>query len=151
MATATAGMAALAGRGYTDTRIVLWGESLGTGVAVPLAAARRVGGVVLEAPFTAVVDRAQEIYWWAPARILVKDRFESLAQIDRIAAPLLIVHGERDTVTPAAHGRRLLAAAREPKRGVFYPRAAHTDLPEHGMTEAIIEFIATLPRDGAPR
>lgn len=149
-ATAVRGIDALAARGIAGRRLVLWGESLGTGVAVPLAAGRGVGGVILEAPFTSVADRAQEIYWWTPARSLVRDRFDNLGRIAAIDAPLLIVHGERDTVTPAAHGRRLLDAAREPKRGIFYPMGAHTDLPEHGMTQAIVEFIAALPPPTSP-
>ncbi|MBL8697808.1 MAG: alpha/beta hydrolase [Alphaproteobacteria bacterium] len=145
LAMATAGLEAAATRGHAGTRVVLWGESLGTGAAVALATAVPVGAVILEAPFTSVADRAQEIYWWTPARRLVRDRFDNLSRIDRIGAPLLILHGDLDTVTPASHGRRLLEAAREPKRGIFYPGGGHTDLPEHGMTDAIIGFLATLP------
>lgn len=150
VAMGSAGLDALAQRGVAGGALVLWGESLGTGVAVALAAERRVGAIILEAPFTAVADRAQEIYWWTPARHLVHDRFDSRARIDRIAAPLLILHGERDAVTPASHGRRLLAAAREPKRAIFYPQGGHTDLTEHGMTEAIIAFIADLKPIATP-
>jgi pimeloyl-ACP methyl ester carboxylesterase len=146
VATALAGLDALAARGIAGARVVLWGESLGTGVATQLACARPVAGVVLEAPFTSVATRAQEIYWWTPARWLVRDRFDNLGRIAAIGAPLLVAHGEQDVVTPARHGHALLAAALAPKRGFFAPQAGHADLTEHGMTAAILGFIADLPR-----
>jgi len=133
--------------GIEPRRLVLWGESLGTGVATRLAVGRGVAGVVLEAPFTSVADRAQEIYWWTPARWIVLDAFDNLSRIAKLGAPLLIVHGERDETTPAAHGRRLLAAAAEPRRGVFFPEGGHVDLVEHGMMREVLSFIASLPTE----
>ncbi len=150
VAAALDGFDALEATGVDGARIVLWGESLGTGVALHVAASRRVAGVVLEAPFTSVAGRAQEIYWWTPARWLVHDRFDNLSRIGAVGAPLLIAHGEQDRVTPAAHGRRLLAAAPEPKTGFFVAQAGHVDLPEHGMIHEILRFVATLPRPVAP-
>lgn len=150
VAAALAGLDALSARGLRGDRIVLWGESLGTGVATQLACARRVAGVVLEAPFTSVATRAQEIHWWTPARWLVRDKFDNLARIGGIAAPLLIVHGEQDRVTPVAHGRRLLDAAAEPKSGVFPPLAGHADLCDHGMIGEVLRFVERLPRAPAP-
>ncbi len=140
-----AALRALEARGVGGDRVVLWGESLGTGVAIQLAADNRVGGLILEAPFTAVADRAQEIYWWMPARRLVLDRFDSLARIRDIKAPVLVGHGEQDRVTPPDHGRRLLAAANEPKRGVFFPTGGHIDLVDHGLMSEILSFLAELP------
>lgn len=124
--------------------VVLFGESLGSGVAVPLAAEREVAALILEAPFASAVDVGAEHYWYLPVRLLMKDRFDSLAVIDRVRAPLLIVHGERDAVTPASQGRKLLAAANEPKRGVFLPAAGHNDLFEHGAARIELEFLAGL-------
>ncbi len=149
LAAATAALHALDARAIAGQDIVLWGESLGTGVAVQLAAQRPVGGLILEAPFTAVADRAQEIYWWMPARALVRDRFDNIARIAAITAPLIVVHGELDQVTPADHGRRLLAAANEPKRGVFFPRGGHIDLAEHGMIGEILRFLGDLDAGAA--
>lgn len=148
-AAADGGMAALAEHGIAAARCVLWGESLGTGLATRLAMTWPVGGVILEAPFTSVADRAQEIYWWTPARWLVRDRFDNLARIGALGAPLLIAHGARDSVTPIAHGRALLAAAAAPKRGVFLPEAGHVDLDQHGMMPEILRFLATLPETAA--
>jgi pimeloyl-ACP methyl ester carboxylesterase len=134
----------LRSQGVRDEDIVLWGESLGTGVATMIASTRRVGGVVLEAPFTSVADRAQEIYWWTPARWLVRDRFDNRARIAALHAPLLIAHGARDEVTPIAHGRALLAAAAEPKRSFFVEHAGHVDLVDFGLIVAIRSFLAEI-------
>lgn len=131
------------------TRMVLWGESLGGGIATRLAAdaAAEKGpmqGLVLQAPFTSVHERAAEIYRFVPARWLVLDRFDNLSRISRIAAPLLVVHGEADSVIPASHGRRLFAAAAQPKLGVFIPGADHNDLPDFGLADRVLEFLERL-------
>ena len=81
-----------------------------------------------------------------PARWLVLDRFDTLGRIADIGAPLLVVHGEADTIVPAAHGRRLLEAAGPPKAGLFIPGAGHNDLAGFGLVERIAEFIEALGR-----
>jgi uncharacterized protein len=131
----------LAGKGIEPADIVLWGESLGSGVAVYLAACREVGGVILEAPFTSVAAAAQRHYPFVPAAFLIRDRFDSLSRIDRVAAPLLILHGARDMVVPIRHGRALLAAATAPKEGWFSPAAGHENLAQFGALEAAMSFI----------
>ena len=128
--------------------VVLLGESLGGGVAVRLAAERAPAAVILEAPFASAVAVGAERYWWLPVSLLMKDRFESIRWIGAVRAPLLIVHGERDRVVPAEHGRRLLAAANEPKQGAFLPGAGHNDLFEHGAAAIELEFLSRLPRPG---
>ena len=131
----------LAGQGVPAERIVVFGESLGSGVAVRMASERRLGAVILEAPFTSAADAGQRAYPFLPVRLLIRDRFDSLSRIGSIGAPLLIVHGERDRVVPADHGRRLLAAAAEPKEGVFLPDAGHNDAFEHGSLTVALEFL----------
>jgi fermentation-respiration switch protein FrsA (DUF1100 family) len=149
---------ALVERGIATERVVLWGESLGGGIATRLAAERRVAGVILQAPFTSVADRAQELYPFVPARLLTLDRFDNLSRIAAIGAPLLIVHGADDPIVPAEHGRKLLDAAREPKRGVFIPNADHNDLYAYGLVDHVRAFLADLEQPaegidpgGAPR
>lgn len=137
-------LAFLAARGIEAGRIVVLGESLGSGVATELAARIRFRALILEAPFTSVPEVAQRHFWFLPARALMRDRFPSLARMPRIAVPILIVHGERDAVTPVVHGRRLLAAATAPAQGVFLPRAGHNNLWDHGGFEAIKHFIDRL-------
>jgi fermentation-respiration switch protein FrsA (DUF1100 family) len=133
----------LAARGVAAASVVLYGESLGGGVAVQLATERAVGGVVLEAPFTSMAAAAQYHYPWTPARWLVRDRFDNLAKIARIHAPVLILHGEADGVVPVAMSRRLLAAANEPKAATFLPAAGHNDAHLHGLAAAVLSFIST--------
>ena len=137
------GRAALAHVGE-GAPIVLLGESLGSGVAVRLAAERAPAGLILEAPFTSAADVGARAYWWLPVRLLIRDRFDSLRWIGRVQSPLLLLHGERDDVVPPEQGRRLLAAANEPKRGVFLPRAGHADVFEHGAAEHVLDFLERL-------
>lgn len=122
-------------------RLVLWGESLGSGVAVALAARRQIGCLVLEAPFTSVAKAAQLHYPVIPAALMVRDKFDSLSRIGRVEAPILVLHGERDTVVPARMGHALLAAATAPKEGWFAPEAGHESLSQFGALDAAIAFI----------
>ena len=140
-----AALAYLAGRGVAADRVVLYGESLGTAVAVRLATEQRVGAVVLEAPFTSAVDIGAAAYPFVPVRWLMLDRFNSLSRIAHIGAPLLVLHGGMDATVPIAHGRRILAAAAEPKEGRFYDAAGHNDPPAFSGAE---EVIAGLARHG---
>jgi uncharacterized protein len=122
-------------------RVVLWGESLGAAVAVDLAARRQVSGVVLEAPFTSVAAIAQLHYPYAPAALLIRDRFDVLSRIGRIRSPLLVMHGGRDMIVPIRFGRALFDAAPPPKERWFEPRAEHENLAAFGALEVALAFI----------
>lgn len=140
-----AALAFLKDAGVPAKRWVLYGESLGSGVAVQLAHAQAatdpVGAVVLEAPFTSMAAVAQHHYPFVPALWLVKDRYESLDKIAAIKAPLLVIHGERDDVVPVTFGRTLFAAAREPKESHWISRGGHNDLHDHGLAAKAIDFL----------
>ena len=125
-------------------RIVPWGELLGTGVAVALAAERPVGGVILDAPFTSAADVGAAAYPFLPVRWLIRDTFRSERRIARVQAPILILHGERDTVVPIRFGERLFALANEPKRLVRFPTGGHGDLDAYGAIDAVRAFLAGL-------
>jgi fermentation-respiration switch protein FrsA (DUF1100 family) len=127
---------------YPAQRIVLWGESLGTGVALALASERPVGGVILDAPFTSAVDVGAAAYPFVPVRWFMKDPFRSDRRIAKVNAPLLVLHGERDTIVPIHFGERLFALAREPKRMVRYPLGGHVDLDQYGALDAVRAFLA---------
>jgi uncharacterized protein len=131
----------LAGAGITPDRLVIYGESLGSGVAVLLAAQRKVAGLILEAPFTSVAEVAQHRYSFIPASALVRDRFDSLARIAHVRAPILVLHGERDRVVPVRFGRALFDAAPEPKEFWLAREAGHEDLVQYGAFEAVLEFL----------
>ena len=131
---------AFAAARHPAARLVLWGESLGSGVAVALAAERPVARLVLEAPFSSAVDVAASAYPFVPVRWLMKDQFRSDLRIGKVAAPVLIVHGERDAVVPIKSGERLYALITAPKRFVRVPGAGHEDLGNRAV-EAARAFI----------
>jgi fermentation-respiration switch protein FrsA (DUF1100 family) len=132
---------AFAAARYPASRIALWGESLGSGVAIALAAEKSVARVVLESPFTSVADIAAQVYWFLPVRWLIKDSFRSDLRIGKVTAPVLILHGERDTVVPIASGERLYALIGAPKRFVRLPGGGHNDLGAHGALDVAREFL----------
>jgi uncharacterized protein len=127
---------------YPATRIALWGESLGSGVAVALAAEKPVARIVLESPFTSIADIGAQIYWFLPVRWLIKDRFRSDLRIGKVTAPVLIIHGERDQVVPIAFGERLYAQINADKRFVRFPSGGHNDLGAQGALDIAGKFVA---------
>jgi hypothetical protein len=148
-ADARAGLDFLKSEGVTPNDIVLLGESLGSGVAVEMAAelgraGTPVKALVLEAPYTSTTDVAAGVYWFLPVRVLMKDKFESLEKIGDIDTALLVIHGEHDRTIPVVLGQRLLAAAAEPRTGIFIPNAGHNDLAAHGSDRHILDFLAEL-------
>jgi fermentation-respiration switch protein FrsA (DUF1100 family) len=118
----------LASRGIAGRDLVLYGESLGSGVAVRMASERAVAAVILEAPYTKIADVAAFHLPFVPVEWLLRDRFDSLSRIADIHVPLLIVHGDRDTLIPSTLGRALFAAAREPRRALWIANGSHSDL-----------------------
>jgi fermentation-respiration switch protein FrsA (DUF1100 family) len=130
---------------YPARRIVLFGESLGTGVAVALAAGHEVAGVILDAPFTSAADVGAAAYPFAPVRWFLKDKFRSDERIGRLSAPLLMLHGDADRIVPIRFGEKLFAMAREPKRFVRFPGGGHVNLDDFGAAKVIKEFLAQLP------
>jgi hypothetical protein len=122
-------------------RIVAFGESLGTGVAVALAATHRVGRLVLEAPFNSAVEIGARVYWFLPVRALMKDTFRSDLRIGKVTTPVLVLHGERDRVIPIASGERLFSFANEPKQFVRFAQGGHDDLERYGALDAVRRFL----------
>jgi len=141
----------LLAKGVRADDIVLYGESLGSGVAVQVAAQRPAGGLILDAPYTSIVDVAELHYPYLPARLLMRDRYDTLRHIGKVEAPLLIVHGGRDALIPIDMGRRVLAAARAEKRMVELPGAGHSDHAQFGSFEAIQAWLGERFAQQAPR
>ena len=124
-------------------RIVVFGRSLGSGVAVQLAARRPVRAVVLVSPFDSLRSVARKQYPFVPVSLLLKHSFDSLAHAPDIDAPLLVVAGEHDRLIPPAFARRLHDAWAGPKQWTLIPQADHNDI--HARPEywnAIREFLA---------
>jgi fermentation-respiration switch protein FrsA (DUF1100 family) len=133
---------AFAAKHYPAERIVLWGESLGSGVAVALGARHRVGRIVLEGSFTSAADVGAHAYRFLPVRLLMKDQFRSDLRVATVTAPLLFLHGGRDWVVPIALGERLYALANEPKQFVRFSDAGHEEVDMYGAQDVVRVFLA---------
>jgi len=101
--------------GVAPERVVIYGHSLGSGVATHLASRVKAAGMIVEGAFTAVADRGQELYPWLPVRLISSNDFDSIGRISAIPMPKLFIHATNDEVIPYAHGQRLYAAAQAPK------------------------------------
>ncbi len=134
--------------GLRPRDIVVYGESLGSGVAVQLAAQKPVGGVILDAPYTSTVDVGKRRYPFLPVDALMQDRYDTMRNIGQVKAPLLIVHGDRDTVVPFDLGRKVFEAANQPKTFVPFPGAGHDDHYLFGSYDTILGWIRKLRSPG---
>ena len=143
-----AARAYLAGRPDVDaSRIVYFGESLGTAVAIDLAVEHPPAALVLRSPFTSMADVGQHHYPFLPVRLLLRDRFAAIDQIRRIQVPLLVIAGGHDRIVPIENSRRLYDAAVAPKTLLVLPGADHNDaelLAGEEMIRAIVRFLQPL-------
>lgn len=126
---------------YPADHIVAWGFSLGTGVAVAIAAEHPVGKLILEAPYTSTVDVAASLFRFVPVRLLMRDPFHSDRRIADVNVPLLIMHGDADPAIDIRFGERLFALAHEPKQFVRFPGGGHENLDDFGAIETARHFI----------
>lgn len=108
----------LISKGYAPEQIVIFGRSLGGGVATELATRQQPAAVILESTFTSVPDRGAELYPWLPVKLLARTHYDNLAKISRINSPLLVLHSPVDELIPFHHGQRLYQVANSPK--AFY-------------------------------
>jgi fermentation-respiration switch protein FrsA (DUF1100 family) len=130
----------LIAKGIAPQNIALLGESLGSGVAVQIAAQKQVGAVALNAPYTSTADVAARIYWWLPVQLLMKDQFKSIDFIAKVKVPLLFVHGDRDVLIPLEFGKRLFAAANESKEMEIIQGFGHDAMFEEVTWAREVEF-----------
>lgn len=128
-------------------RIVIYGHSLGSAVAIELATSVPAAGLIVEGALTSVPDRGAELWPLVPVRLIARNRFPSLDRIGRVPMPVLVVHGRDDITIPIAHGRRLFQAASEPKT-FLEVAGGHDDAYSVGAWEyeqGIGRFLASLP------
>jgi len=139
---ARAAYASLIAEGVAPGDIVIHGFSLGSAVAVQLAAERDARALILEAPMTATLDIATEnAPRFVPMGLLMRDTFLSRDYIGRVHYPVLVAHGDQDETIPFAMGERMFALANEPKRFHRYAGGHHDDLPERGLYDDIFTFL----------
>ena len=109
----------LKAQGLNKKNIILYGESLGTGVATELASKNNFGGIILESPFTSMADTAKIYYPYLPVNLLLKDRYDTKSKIKDIETPILIMHGKKDNIVPQKMGLELFEKANDPKFSYF--------------------------------
>ena len=109
------------------SQIILYGESLGTGVAVEIASKNNFNSIILESPFTSIENSAKIYYPYLPVSFLLKDRYDSISKIKKINSPILIMHGRKDDIVPFFMGKKLFEKANSPKDSYF------TDIDDHMM------------------
>ena len=131
----------LRAQGYHDKDIVIHGHSLGTGVATYVASQRPARALILEAPFTAASDVGAERYPYIPVSLLMQDKFLSRERIKDVHMPVLIAHGDHDSVVPFAEGQQLFALANEPKTFVRVPGGEHNTLVRDGIYHDYWRFL----------
>lgn len=128
-------------QGLPEDRIVILGESLGTAVAVQLAAEKSPKAVVLLAPMYSVLERAQATYPFLPVRRLLKDTWLSADYIEQISSPLLVIHGTADRLIPIQSGFNLFDKAPEPKEFNGVKDAGHNNLYSYSIVTIIHRFV----------
>ncbi|MBL1148506.1 MAG: alpha/beta hydrolase [Proteobacteria bacterium] len=119
-------------------KIFIYGESIGTGVAVQMATEFKAAGLILEAPFTGAASVAKSIYFMIPIDLLLKDRYDNIDKIGHLDMPLLIIHGTDDNIVPQTEGGRLYNAAPQPKAFASIDGGGHNNLWDFTQTPAVI-------------
>ncbi|MGF1620912.1 MAG: alpha/beta hydrolase [Rhodomicrobiaceae bacterium] len=132
----------LRGLGVPSRDILAYGESLGSGVAVQLAATHEVGALILDAPYTSLPAIGKRLYPFLPVETFMTDRFDSERHIAKVRAPILILHGTNDGVIPVELGRELFETAHEPKVMAELEGAGHSDIYMFDALEHLERFIA---------
>lgn len=135
--------------GVLPKDIIIHGHSLGSGVATYVASKRDAKALILETPFSAAVEVAQERFPWLPVGLLMKNRFESTKYIKEVNAPILIVTGGKDQVIPAKFGRKLYEFAPSPKQYVYFQNSNHNTMTKDGIYPVIFSFLKVTDMDFA--
>ena len=127
--------------GVKDKDIIIYGESLGTAVAIDLASRYKFSGIILESPFTSIADAAKIYYPYLPIDLLIKDRYDSLKKIKNINIPILIMHGKKDDVVPFKMGVELFEKANNPKFNYFSDNDDHMMEFNDQLMNALRKFL----------
>ena len=134
----------LLNKGIKETDIIIYGESLGTGVATHLSQNRNFAGLILETPFTSMVDAAKTFYPYIPVKFLLKDKFENKKKIKNIDLPILVMHGEADQIVPFSMGKKMFELANEPKYSYFTKHDNHMMEFDGNLIKALNSFLEGL-------
>ena len=134
----------LINQGVTEENIIIYGESLGTGVATEIAQNKNFAGVILESPFTSMIDLGKKYYPIFPVKLLLKDKYESEKKIKNLKSPLLVMHGKKDKIVPFYMGKKIFDMANNPKFNYFTEMDDHMMNYDENLINEIDLFIRTL-------
>ena len=130
--------------GLNEEDIILYGESLGTGIATEIAQNSNFAGLILETPFTSMVDAAKNVYPYIPVGLLLKDRYENYKKIKNINIPILVMHGEADQIVPFRMGKKIYDIAKQPKYSHFTKYDDHMMEYDENLISELKKFIKSL-------
>ena len=131
-------------QGVKQENIVLYGESLGTGVALEIVQNKNFAGIILETPFTSMVAAAQNFYPYIPVSLLLKDRYENEKKVMSTNIPIMVMHGEKDTIVPFSMGKRIFELANDPKYSYFTKYDNHMMDYDDQFINALKKFLKSL-------
>ena len=131
-------------KGVDEKNLILYGESLGTGVATHLAQNKNYAGVILETPFTSMIDAAKNFYPYIPINLLLKDKFENFKKVKNINSPILVMHGEVDQIVPFSMGKKIYEIANNPKYSYFTKYDDHMMEYDENLVLALKSFFNSL-------
>ncbi len=131
-------------KGLKEEDIIIYGESLGTGVATHLAQNKNYAGIILETPFTSMVDAAKNFYPYVPVNLLLKDKFRNEDKVRNIYSPILVMHGEADQIVPFEMGKRIFEIANEPKYSYFTKYDDHMMEYDFDLVNSLNSFFESL-------
>ena len=130
--------------GLTEKDIIIYGESLGTGVATEIAQNNNFAGLILETPFTSMIDAAKNFYPYIPVDLILKDKYKNNIKIKNINIPLLVMHGEADQIVPFWMGKKIYEIANKPKYSYFTKYDDHMMEFDKNLVLTLKTFIKSL-------
>ena len=127
-----------------EDQIIIYGESLGTGVSIEVAQNKKFAGIILESPFTSMVDAGKFYYPYLPVSLLLKDRYETIKKLKNINIPILIMHGKKDRIVPFHMGKKVFEKANEPKFSYFPDNDDHMMDYNEDLLKSLSTFFKTI-------
>ena len=130
--------------GVVEKDIIIYGESLGTGIATEIAQNKNFAGLILETPFTSMVEAAKNFYPYIPVGLLLKDKYKNKEKIKNINIPVLVMHGEADQIVPFWMGKKIFDLANNPKYSYFTEYDDHMMEYDSKLVSALNDFLKRL-------
>jgi len=134
----------LSNKGIEEKNIIIYGESLGTGIATHISQNKNFAGIILETPFTSMIDVAKTFYPYIPVSLVLKDKFENKKKMENISSPILVMHGELDQIVPFSMGEKIFKIANNPKYSYFTKYDNHMMEFDENLIRALESFLKSL-------